>query len=98
MPSRVDVMMLSMTSGRPELSAVVPGSLRWTAPEVMRDAQAQESADSDVITTACDVYSYGMVLWEMCTALDPFYDIKEDEQVRAGNLLVYMLFHVVCTP
>ena len=79
-------MMLSMTSGRPELSAVVPGSLRWTAPEVLRDAQAQESADSDVITTACDVYSYGMVLWEMCTALDPFHDITENEQVRAACL------------
>ena len=93
MTSKPDVILCSV-SGRPELSAFVPSSLRWTAPEVLRDAQAQESADSDVITTACDVYSYGMVLWEMCTALDPFHDITENEQVRAACLA----FRSSCLP
>ena len=72
-----------MSTGRPELSAV-PCSLRWTAPEILRHAQAHESPDSDVITPACDVYSYGMLMWEICTTLDPFSDVTADEQVRAG--------------
>ena len=72
-----------MSTGRPELSAV-PCSLRWTAPEILRHAQAHESPDSDVITPACDVYSYGMLMWEICTTLDPFSDVTADEQVREG--------------
>ena len=74
-----------MSTGRPELSAV-PCSLRWTAPEILRHAQAHESPDSDVITPACDVYSYGMLMWEICTTLDPFSDVTADEQVIAAVL------------
>lgn len=39
------------------------GTPKWEAPECL---------DSTVYTTAADVYSFGMTLWEMATAEEPF--------------------------
>uniref|UniRef100_A0A6B2LF92 Protein kinase domain-containing protein n=1 Tax=Arcella intermedia TaxID=1963864 RepID=A0A6B2LF92_9EUKA len=39
------------------------GSIAWMAPEVIENASN--------FTRASDVYSYGIILWEMCTGEDP---------------------------
>ncbi|KAI0222521.1 hypothetical protein LSAT2_026224 [Lamellibrachia satsuma] len=68
--------------------SAIPASLRWTAPEILRDPTADES-NSEVFTPSCDVYSYGMVLWEIVTSAIPFYDIDDEcevmEQVIKGS-------------
>ena len=62
-------------------TSAIPASLRWTAPEILRDPTADES-NTDVFTPSCDVYSYGMVLWEVVTSCDPFNDVEDESQVR----------------
>ncbi|KAK2191363.1 hypothetical protein NP493_53g04022 [Ridgeia piscesae] len=61
-------------------TSAIPASLRWTAPEILRDPTADES-NTDVFTPSCDVYSYGMVLWEVVTSCDPFNDVEDESQV-----------------
>ncbi|MFN7097059.1 MAG: serine/threonine kinase, partial [Gammaproteobacteria bacterium] len=46
------------------------GSLKWAAPELM-------VAKADVkYTTACDVYSLGLVFWEITTGKHPFKNVE----------------------
>merc|ERR1719272_129355 len=42
------------------------GTFRWMAPEVIRE---------ETIGLKCDVYSYGIVLWELLTREIPFSDM-----------------------
>eukprot|EP01103_Thecamoeba_quadrilineata_P020812 TRINITY_DN914_c0_g1_i1.p1 TRINITY_DN914_c0_g1~~TRINITY_DN914_c0_g1_i1.p1 ORF type:complete len:971 (+),score=312.70 TRINITY_DN914_c0_g1_i1:27-2939(+) len=42
------------------------GTARWTAPEVLQ---------GDTYTEAADVYSYGIILWELATRKIPFDDV-----------------------
>jgi serine/threonine protein kinase len=42
------------------------GTFRWMAPEVIKE---------ELITFKCDVYSYGIVLWELLTREIPFSDM-----------------------
>ena len=70
----------SVVAGNKEMCAV-PGSVRWTAPEVLAFPTADEYNHFDILTPACDVYSYAMVLWEVATGLDPFEDIPDDSEV-----------------
>ena len=74
---------ISCSVGNKARSAI-PASLRWTAPEILRDPTADES-NSEVFTPSCDVYSYGMVLWEVVTSAIPFYDIDDECEVGAGH-------------
>ncbi|KAK2163334.1 hypothetical protein LSH36_81g01000, partial [Paralvinella palmiformis] len=57
----------------------LPASVRWTAPEILQHPQSDEN--SDVITKACDVYSFAVVMWEMATLCDPFDDISDENEV-----------------
>ena len=45
----------------------VKGTYRWMSPEVMEDVEAR-------INQKCDVYSYGMVLYELFEHQIPFHD------------------------
>ena len=47
------------------------GTYRWMAPEVVEDVEAN-------ITKMCDVFSYGMVLYEIFDRKIPFADIPGD--------------------
>jgi len=69
-----------MVVGQKERSAV-PAILRWTAPEILAHPDADETTSPDVFSTACDVYSFAMLLWELATFTDPFEDITHDSQV-----------------
>ena len=62
-------------------SSALPASLRWTAPEILHCPKAAEGVNSPV-TTACDVFSFAMVLWEVASAQDPFPDVELEEEVH----------------
>lgn len=53
----------------------VVGTLRWLAPEVLEG--------SVQLTTACDVWSLGMVLYEMVAGHEPYKELEETQVVRA---------------
>jgi len=48
----------------------VGGTARWTAPEVI---------SGQTYTEAADVYSYGIILWELATRKIPFEEISNSE-------------------
>ena len=56
--------------------------MRWTAPEVLVNPQSNEQDEGGVFTTACDVYSYGIVMWEVATGAVPYEDLVEEDLVR----------------
>ncbi|XP_046571972.1 receptor-like kinase TMK2 [Haliotis rubra] len=56
-----------------------PASFRWTAPELLNHPTAQE--DDAVITTACDVFSYGVIMWEIIVCADPFDHLQTEQEV-----------------
>lgn len=62
--------------GQKERSAL-PVSVRWSAPEVMRNPVADE--EQEAFGTPCDVYSFSMVCWEMASYKDPFDDTVEEQ-------------------
>lgn len=49
-------------------------TLRWVAPEVARGETG--------VTKASDIYSLGMVLWEIMTGNVPFFTLQSDEEVE----------------
>ena len=58
------------------------GTLLWMAPEIFRGDQHY--------TCAVDVYSFGMLLWEMATRQTPWFDLAQDEAsffVQLNNAL-----------
>ena len=43
------------------------GTPEWTAPEVLRNERSDEK---------CDVYSFGVILYELVTGLEPWQNLK----------------------
>ncbi|RUS88691.1 hypothetical protein EGW08_003506, partial [Elysia chlorotica] len=56
-----------------------PPSIRWTAPELLHRPTSQEGASS-CISSACDVYSFAMVMLEMM-GRDPFDEVVSEAEV-----------------
>ena len=52
----------------------VAGTYRWMAPEIAAEVE-------HTINNKCDVFSYGMILYEIYTLKIPFADIKSDIRV-----------------
>ncbi|OVA09840.1 Protein kinase domain [Macleaya cordata] len=50
------------------------GTYRWMAPEMIKDKHH---------TKKVDVYSFGIVLWELLTALTPFHDMTPEQAAFA---------------
>lgn len=42
-----------------------PASIQWTAPEVLNESP-------NINFEAADVYSFGIILWEVLTRMEPF--------------------------
>lgn len=55
------------------MTANTRGSLLWRAPEIMAEGRAR-GAEYGV---EVDVYSFGIVLWELFTREEPFADVKK---------------------
>ena len=55
------------------------GTYRWMAPEVIEDVKAN-------INKMCDVFSYGMVLYEIFSCKIPYHDIPSNARVGVAVL------------
>ncbi|XP_012939996.1 probable serine/threonine-protein kinase SIS8 [Aplysia californica] len=62
------------------LKSGCPATIRWTAPELLAHPQAREG-EGTVISTAIDVYSFAMIMWETVFYKDPFDEISTEEEV-----------------
>lgn len=56
-----------------------PPAIAWTAPEVLEHPNSKER--DGFITTASDVYSYAIVMWELVFCDDPYEDINTAQEV-----------------
>ncbi|CAF1031089.1 unnamed protein product [Adineta ricciae] len=54
----------------------LPVSIRWSAPEILSNP-----SDSSRFTPACDVYSFGVCLWEQVRLEQPYAEIKDEAEV-----------------
>ena len=60
------------------------GTYRWMAPEMIKEKHH---------TKKVDVYSFGIVLWELLTALTPFENMTPEQAAFAVSQKVNFLFH-----
>ncbi|KAK3105169.1 hypothetical protein FSP39_018705 [Pinctada imbricata] len=56
-----------------------PPSIRWTAPEVLKNPVTHETDSDSPLTIYSDVYSFGVCMWELATGSDPFSECTEQE-------------------
>eukprot|EP00002_Diphylleia_rotans_P035707 TRINITY_DN781_c0_g1_i10.p1 TRINITY_DN781_c0_g1~~TRINITY_DN781_c0_g1_i10.p1 ORF type:complete len:2527 (-),score=625.44 TRINITY_DN781_c0_g1_i10:128-7708(-) len=63
---------LSTLQGASKKSETITGSLQWLAPEVL--------VGQDYVA-ASDVYSFGIIAWEIMTRCEPYNDIEELESI-----------------
>lgn len=52
---------------------------RWSAPETAASLLGQEASWSN--SDKSDVFSFGMVCWELCSEIEPYGDVKSDREV-----------------
>lgn len=69
------------------LYSACPPSISWTAPEVLEHPNSVES--EGYITTAADVYSYAVVMWELVMCEEPYEDMNTAQEVGTA---LYPLF------
>ena len=60
--------------------STVTGTYRWMAPEIVDDPDAR-------INKKCDVYSYGMLLYELVSLKLPFHDAPTDQKAMFNAML-----------
>ena len=54
----------------------LPISVRWSSPEILANP-----SDPSRFQTSCDVYSFGVCLWEQLRLEQPYADIKDEAEV-----------------
>ena len=65
------------------LTANVRGSLLWRAPEMMLQATTSQLRATEY-GTAADVYSFGVILWEIFTRCAPYAQVADAERIVDG--------------
>ncbi|XWS70668.1 hypothetical protein CRYUN_Cryun03dG0066500 [Craigia yunnanensis] len=63
---------LSKIKQRTLVSGGVRGTIPWMAPELL-------NAKNNLVTEKVDVYSYGIVMWELLTGEEPYTDFHSEE-------------------
>jgi len=58
----------SMDNDDDEIYGIIP----YIAPEILQEKE---------YTTASDIYSFGMIMWELMTGRKPFWDQDHDEEL-----------------
>lgn len=54
----------------------MPVSIRWSSPEILANP-----SDTTKFNFACDVYSFGVCLWEQIHLEQPYTEIKDEAEV-----------------
>ncbi|KAJ4904120.1 Mitogen activated protein kinase kinase kinase-related [Raphanus sativus] len=62
-----------MMQGTTVNDAVPAGTPEWVAPEVIRNEPFSEK---------CDIYSFGVIMWELCTLSKPWEGVPKQKVVR----------------
>ena len=71
------------------MTANVRGSLLWRAPEMTAGSMMEQMASSSMqrstqYDTKVDVYSFGIILWEIWTRREPYADIPQIFDIKQG--------------
>jgi len=56
--------------------SALPVSIRWSSPEILANP-----SDPSVFNWSCDVYSFGVCLWEQVQLEQPYAEIKDEAEV-----------------
>ncbi|PKI75717.1 hypothetical protein CRG98_003860 [Punica granatum] len=73
---------LSKIKQRTLVSGGVRGTIPWMAPELF-------NSKSNMVTEKIDVYSFGIVMWELLTGEEPYENLRSEEIIAGiinGNL------------
>ncbi|KAG8639273.1 serine/threonine-protein kinase EDR1-like isoform X4 [Manihot esculenta] len=73
---------LSKIKQRTLISGGVRGTIPWMAPELLH-------SKSNMVTEKVDVYSFGIVMWELLTGEEPYANLRSEEIIAGiikGNL------------
>ena len=60
------------------------GTYRWMAPEIMEGVEGS-------INKMCDVFSYGMVLYEIYACKIPFEELSTDALISIAVLIIIII-------
>ena len=57
-----------------EATEGIVGSVQWMAPEVIQN--------NCIDNTKADIYSFGIIIWEVCTRIQPFKDMNSEDIIN----------------
>ncbi|KAG1724185.1 kinase-like domain-containing protein [Suillus lakei] len=60
----------------------INGNIRWAATELLEIPEDDEEGEaSTLLSTECDIYSFGSIILQVLTGKVPYYDVKKDTLV-----------------
>jgi len=70
---------LSKMNASSVMTSLVYGTLLWTAPEILNTNP--HATQEMPYSKGSDIYGFGIILWELLTRKEPFYDIKKNDEI-----------------